>query len=253
MTLTRFLTAYLYNPLVLWLTRRRMARGKGAIGGRRTTVGAFLSLLAGPTLLTMFVSGVWHGAGYMFVLWGLLHGVYLCINHAWRFFGSRSSEGRTHRVERWFPGFLLTFLSVVVAMVVFRSATPAAAKSILEGMLGFHGIGLPEALFNPLASLAAHSGGFVHVSTEISATDLVGALGWVIALLIVALAMPNTLQILERYAPALSAPRSTTEIGWLRRTLVWTPSLIWALGLGVLACVAVFELGGQSEFLYWQF
>ena len=68
-----------------------------------------------------------------------------------------------------------------------------------------------------------------------------------------ALLLPNTLQILERYTPALTAPRPAFEIGWLRRVLVWTPSLAWAAGLGALACLAVFRLGGQSEFLYWQF
>jgi D-alanyl-lipoteichoic acid acyltransferase DltB (MBOAT superfamily) len=253
MTLTRFLTAYLYNPLVLWLTRRRAAQGKSMLGGRRTTVGAFMALLVGPTILTMLVSGVWHGAGYMFALWGLLHGVYLSINHAWRIFGGRLFGGQAKRIERWFPGFALTFLSVVVAMVLFRAANPAAAKSILQGMLGLHGIGLPQALFDPLASLAARSGGLLHVSREISLTDLVAAAGWVIALLAGALMLPNTLQMLERYAPALSAPRPARVIAWLQRVLVWTPSLVWAAGLGVLACVAVFRLGGQSEFLYWQF
>jgi alginate O-acetyltransferase complex protein AlgI len=199
------------------------------------------------------VSGVWHGAGYMFALWGLMHGVYLCINHAWRIFGPRPTGNRAPGIKSWLPGFLLTFVSIVVSMVLFRSATPAAAKSILAGMFGLHGIGLPQALFNPLASLAARSHGLVHVSTEMSATDLTGAVGWVIALLAAALALPNTLQILERYAPALSGSRPATEISWLRRALVWTPSLLWAIGLGALASVAVFRLGGQSEFLYWQF
>ena len=86
MTLTRFLTAYIYNPLVLALTRRRLAKGLKGFGGRDTTLGAFALLLAFPTLLTMFVSGLWHGAGYLFVLWGLLHGVYLTVNHAWRLY-----------------------------------------------------------------------------------------------------------------------------------------------------------------------
>jgi len=253
MTLTRFLTAYLYNPMVLWLTRRRMARGKSALGGRATTVGAFTTLLAGPTILTMLVSGVWHGAGYMFVLWGLLHGVYLSINHAWRMFGSRIFGARAMHVERWFPAFLLTLLSVIVAMVLFRSANAAAAKSILQGMLGLNGIGLPQALFDPIASLAARSGGLLHASKEISATDLVASSAWVFALLAVALLLPNTLQILERFTPALSASRETVEIRWLRSALVWSPSVGWAVGLCVLASIAVFRLGGQSEFLYWQF
>src|SRR5208282_1164736 len=74
MTLTRFLTGYIYNPLALWLTRRRLARGKPGFGGRDATVGAFVSLLVFPTVITMFVSGLWHGAGYGFIVWGLLHG-----------------------------------------------------------------------------------------------------------------------------------------------------------------------------------
>jgi hypothetical protein len=252
MTLTRFLTAYLYNPLVLWLTRRRAAQGKSMLGGRRTTFGSFMALLAGPTLLTMFVSGVWHGAGYMFVLWGLLHGVYLTINHAWRMFGSRLfAQNKTE--QRWVPGFVLTFLSVVVGMVLFRSTNATAAESILKGMVGVHGIGLPQVMFDRVGSLAARSGGWLYASSEISATDLTAAIAWVIALLAGALLLPNTLQILERYGPALSGSRAAPEIRWLRRLLVWSPSLAWATGLSVLACVAVFWLGGPSEFLYWQF
>ena len=74
MTLTRFLTAYIYNPLTLWLTRRRLAKGLPGFGGGNTTIGAFVYLLMFPLLLTMCVSGLWHGAGYGFIVWGFLHG-----------------------------------------------------------------------------------------------------------------------------------------------------------------------------------
>ena len=84
MTLTRFLTAYIYNPLVLWLTRRRATKGRPGFGVRNPTIGAFVSLLMVPLITTMFISGLWHGAGYGFIIWGLLHGVFLTINHAWR-------------------------------------------------------------------------------------------------------------------------------------------------------------------------
>ena len=63
MTLTRFLTAYLYNPLVLWMTRRRAIKGRPGFGGRNPSVGAFASLLMVPLITTMFISGLWHGAG----------------------------------------------------------------------------------------------------------------------------------------------------------------------------------------------
>jgi D-alanyl-lipoteichoic acid acyltransferase DltB (MBOAT superfamily) len=254
MTLTRFLTAYLYNPIALWLTRRRVAKGKSALGGRATTVGAFLTLLAGPTLFAMFISGLWHGAGYLFVLWGLLHGVYLSINHAWRMFGARLRGSRGKRERRhWLPGFLLTFLSVVVAMVLFRSTNPVAAKAILQGMVGLHGIGLPTVLFDSLGPIVGKLHGLVSASTEMSAADFMAAIMWVIVLLACALLLPNTLQILDRFGPALSAPRAAAEIHWVRRLLSWSPSLSWAIGLSALAFAAVMRLGGQSEFLYWQF
>src|SRR6516225_4013926 len=45
MTLTRFLTAYIFNPLTLWVTRHRLAKGMSGLSGRHTTIGAFVYLL----------------------------------------------------------------------------------------------------------------------------------------------------------------------------------------------------------------
>ena len=121
-------------------------------------------------------------------------------------------------------------------------------------MFGLNGIGLPQALFGPIASLAARTGGWLHVSNEMSATDLVAALGWLLALLAVAWLLPNTLQVLERFSPGLSAAREAAfQVGWLRRALRWSPTLAWAAAVGALAAVAVIRLGGPGEFLYWQF
>src|SRR6267143_276734 len=170
MTLTRFLTAYIYNPLVLWLTRRRMARKLPGLGSRAPSVGAFFQLLAGPVLLTMFVSGLWHGAGYLFILWGLLHGVYLTVNHAWRLFGPRNWSNREPYDRFMRPtGFVLTFLSVAVAMVLFRSANAHSAKELLQGMVGLNGISLPQQIHAHLGPLRGLLQSFVSASTEMPA------------------------------------------------------------------------------------
>ena len=113
MTLTRFLTAYIFNPLTLWLTRRRAAKRRPGIVGTRTTVGAFCYLLMFPILLTMFISGLWHGAGYGFIVWGLIHGLYLTINHAWRlirprFWSDRTSYERFMRVPGTHTDFYIS-------------------------------------------------------------------------------------------------------------------------------------------------
>jgi len=253
-TLTRFLTAYLYNPLVLWLTRRRMVKRLPGLGGRAPSVGAFLQLLAGPTLLTMFVSGLWHGAGYLFILWGLLHGLYLSVNHAWRLFGPRNWSSK-ETYERFMrpTGFVLTFLSVVVAMVLFRSANADAAKELLQGLVGLNGISLPQQIFAQLGPLKGLLPSFVTASTVMSAQEFVFAMAWLGVLLLVALLFPNTLQLMARYEPALGVhPKPAAPLSLLR-VLDWTPTVPWAVVMSSLVVAAVLRIGGKSEFLYWQF
>ena len=229
MTLTRFLASYVYNPVVLTLNRRRLADGRPGIAGRRTQVGTFVQVLVAPTLLTMFISGIWHGAGYTFILWGLLHGVYLSINHAWRLYGPRTRAGQAPRLAATVSGFLLTFLAVVVAMVLFRSATVHTAAVVFSGMLGVNGIGLVG--LRVLAVSAA----------------------WVVGLLAMALALPNTLEIMARYEPALDFTPRTERPSWWWGLATWRPSLAWTVAVAALLGFAVMRLGPDSEFLYWQF
>ena len=154
MTLTRFLTAYIYNPLMLWLTRRRLEKRKPGFSGRNATVGAFVSLLMFPTVITMFVSGLWHGAGYGFIIWGLLHGFYLTINHAWRVVAARLWSDRSSCDRIMNPtGFVLTFVSVTIGMIFFRSPTIMSAIDLLKGIIGMNGIALPQSVFERLGSL----------------------------------------------------------------------------------------------------
>src|SRR5437763_2683355 len=67
MTLSQFLRDYLYIPLG---------------GNRRGRILRYVNLM-----ITMLLGGLWHGAAWTFVAWGALHGVYLCINHAWSNYG----------------------------------------------------------------------------------------------------------------------------------------------------------------------
>ena len=85
-------------------------------------------------------------------------------------------------------------------------------------------------------------------------TDIEKAAMWVAILLFITLVCPNTLQILAPYEPALGVkPASTAPIIGRLRIPAWGPSLPWAVAVSVVAAIAVFSLGGPSEFLYWQF
>ena len=250
-TLTRFLTAYVYNPITLWLNRRRLSRNKELLNPRRPALVPFLYLLALPTLLTMFVSGLWHGAAYLFVLWGLLHGIYLVVNHGWRMAmsGDGTDSDGNPRLKRTF-GFVLTFLAVVVAMVLFRGPTPQAAQEVLFGLVGLNGVSLPDTVLQMLGPTAQA----MIASDDAGAIDLILASAWVLALTAIALLAPNSLQLVANYKPVLEDVDAPGQDGSLTARLFrWRPSFAWAVIVGGLIVAAVMRLGGESEFLYWQF
>ena len=180
MTLTRFLTAYIYNPLTLWLTRRRAGRGLPGFAQRNMGPRAFIEFLMFPILLTMLVSGIWHGAGYTFIVWGVLHGLFLVVNHAWRLVGPKLWRDKSRYARFMQPaGFIITFTCVTASMVIFRSANLKTAADLLQGLIGLHGLGLKSGIALKKVALWIGAGAFI------------------------ALACPNTLQILSRYEPAL--------------------------------------------------
>jgi alginate O-acetyltransferase complex protein AlgI len=253
-TLTRFLTAYIYNPLTLWLTRRRAAKGRPGLAGSNTTIGAFAYLLFFPILLTMFVSGLWHGAGYGFIVWGLLHGVYLTINHAWRLIRPKLWSDRQSYESFMKPfGWLLTFTSVAAAMVFFRSPTLTSAIGLMKGLIGQNGIALPQAIYDHLGSSWLQHIGVVSVQPELWSThEFRRMVMWIFVPMLIALVCPNSLQLLARYEPALGVKAPPTAVTG-RKIIEWSPSLPWAIGMSMVAASGIFFLDVQGEFLYWQF
>lgn len=117
MTLSRFLRDYLYIPLG---------------GNRQGEARRRLNLM-----LTMVLGGAWHGAGWTFLVWGALHGLYLVLQQ--RFGGG---------APRWWAR-PLTFLAVLLAWVPFRAPDLAGALQIWGGMAGLNGLGFPRALGGP--------------------------------------------------------------------------------------------------------
>src|SRR5258705_2004276 len=112
MTLSQFLRDYLYIPL----------------GGNRSgPAWRYVNLM-----MTMLLGGLWHGAAWTFVVWGALHGAYLCINHAWNRFGPEVAPWL--RPAATLAGAVLTFLSVVVAWGFFRADDIDSAIYVLVRM-----------------------------------------------------------------------------------------------------------------------
>ena len=246
MTLTRFLTAYVYSPIILRLTRARMAAGKSVAGSRGSDATVFMLLIAMPTVFTMFLSGLWHGAGLTFVLYGLLHGAYLTVNHAWRQWRPRWDRARYERVMNPL-GLLLTLAAAVFAMALFRSRTLAGAGHMMIALLGGDGVSLPAAVLGRLGALGdwLQSAG---VTAELgSGAVLARGAAWCLVLLALAIKLPNSMESMGRFEPAQGAKARAPE-PWLidlnRR---------WAVILGLAFLLGVLSLNRVSEFLYWQF
>jgi D-alanyl-lipoteichoic acid acyltransferase DltB (MBOAT superfamily) len=252
-TLTRFLTAYLYMPMTLGLTRRRVAQGKPIRGGAGLGLPAFLTLLAMPTMLTMLVSGLWHGAGYTFILWGLLHGMLLVVNHGWRMIRPLIwRHTATYNRVAGPAGWLLTFVSVVFTMAMFRSPTVGTAVMLWKGMAGAYGATLPQVVLSRLGVFGGWLRWIGFQPAWSSGSLLLIATMHIAVLLFIALAMPNTLELLAAYEPALGVKPAKAR-GRLLRWAAWQPNQAWAAGLACVAMAGILSLGGLHAFIYWQF
>ena len=202
MTLSRFLRDYLYIPLG---------------GNRGGPVRHYINLM-----LTMLLAGLWHGAGWTFVIWGGLHGVYLAINHAWR--SVRKALGHdlnnSSLIGRM-ASVVLTFVAVAVALAFFRADNLEAGLSVIKSMVGTDGV--------------AFNGKF-----------------WPIAgMLFIIWFMPNTQQIMGRFDPAL--PLWEKDFGATPRWLQWQPSWVWLAITLILNYITFSSSEKVSEFLYYQF
>ncbi len=259
-TLTRFLTAYIYNPIAVGLTRRRLNAGKPGLKGPKTKPGAFVMLTAVPTVTTMFLSGLWHGAGNHYLVFGLLHAFYLVVNHAWRLFHHRFWQDTVSHDRIMKPlGLLFTFIAATVALTYFRADNVAIGSNIVAGMAGLHGITLPNVIESRLPSLAtalAHAGvGFVNGSLP----ALITLYLWMAVLLAIALIPPNILQIMLPWEPAITLPLPYRKDGKLHpfgrffNSLSWRPTPGWAVGIAALSTFGILALSQVTEFLYWQF
>ena len=152
-------------------------------------------------------------------------------------------------------GSLLTFLAVAVAMIFFRSPTIGSAADLLKGLIGHNGVALPQAIYDHLGPLAGwlHRAGVASVAPDLwSAKEFGGMVMWILVSMLIALAFPNTLQILARYEPALGVKPQTLDFAG-RSISEWNASLPWAIGVSIVAAIGILSLSGPSEFLYWQF
>lgn len=231
-TLSRFLRDYLYIPLG---------------GNRRGAFRRHINIMA-----TMLLGGLWHGAGWPFVLWGAVHGLYLVLNHGW--IGLRKRIGFISN-----GGLLgiavartLTFTAIVLAWGIFRSDSLDSAVRLLRSLLLFNGLSLPRFLAPHLEHLG---GGFLRfdgafnngvISYHLTMTI------FIIGGILIVNFLPNPYELLTDHPPTCDRAPKTIRNG---RTvqLAWRPSVAWAVWCSLMFAVAVPAMSTVKQFIYFQF
>ncbi|WP_078555904.1 MBOAT family O-acyltransferase [Bacillus alkalicellulosilyticus] len=200
-TLGRFLTAYIYIPL-----------GGNRKGKKRTYINI---------LLVFLISGLWHGAGWTFIFWGLLHGFAMVINRYWQTFGIKMPM-----LIAWF----ITFNFINVAWVFFRAETWADAIKVLRGMLGLNGVTLPNGgILSAISSLS-------NIEFEISKffvnnSEIDKSIYLILITFIIVVFAKNSVELRDRFKP----------------------NLLSGAAIIIMVVYTILNMSKISEFLYFNF
>ncbi len=197
-TLSRFLKEYLYIPL-----------GGNRKGEVRTYANLFTTFLLG---------GIWHGAGWTFVIWGALHGMALVIHRAWQKIGFRLPA---------LLGWFITFMFINIAWVFFRALNFESAMKVLKGMF-FGEVRLPVSWVHAITWLKTLGFEIGHWSKIYAHESYMGA--WFAAVFVVVLFFPNSMELKKRFRPNF-----------------------FFMFLTLFFSLALFMLYRKSEFIYFNF
>ncbi len=199
-TLTRFLGEYVYIPLG---------------GNRRGPWRTYLNLLA-----TFLIGGIWHGAGWTYLVWGALHGGALAVHRVWRGWNLRMPK-----VLAWF----LTFNFFNTTLVIFRAKDWDEALKVLKGMFFFNDTVLPGALAAKAGWLSALGIKFGDYLQHIHGND--NTILLIVIGLFICLYFRNSNELVQDFKPSWQL----------------------ALGTAMMAFVAILNIDKTQIFLYYQF
>jgi len=242
-TLSRFFRDYLYIPL-----------GGGRFGPLRQTVNLVVVMLLG---------GLWHGANWTFVAWGGVHGVLLSVTHLI----GKTSLGRSPLLKHPLThvlGIGLTFMLVTLAWVLFRSSSlveagrmigflfpldfsPVTALRSFQAFLS-HQFGNPLSVLDPTTWAPARELWPQPLPPDFLANARPVGL-WLAIVAAGTFMLPNTVQIFERFSPALGLKGFPIASRLALRHL----GSRTAIAIALLFVIAVLHLSRVSPFLYFQF
>ena len=195
MSLTQAITNYIYTPILRSF--------------RDITFGHAMF----ATFIAMMIAGLWHGAGWTFVIFGALHGMGLVLNHVWK------------KYKLWMPkplGYVLMWLLILTANVFFRAESVNDAVKVLYAAVGGNGFVLPR-------KTALMLGRLLGVTVPYTTGLLFSAKITFLCALGLIFFAPNSSKALKKL------------------------NIYWLLYIVVLFCIIFTELREPAEFVYFRF
>lgn len=239
MTLSQFLRDYVYIPLG---------------GNRQGELRRHTNLMT-----TMLIGGLWHGAGWNFVIWGGLHGVYLVVNHFFKYLSGLLPKWMNPLNFKPFS-VLCTFVFVLLSWVFFRAVTLNGAGAMLGEMLLQHGFTLPADLARGLellnkSRLVEQMQGwgmhFLEVPGHIAIQDWAfSGAPLIILLLLLAWFAPNSHDMIHKFH-LVKGPEWQVQGKILNSRLGSILAIITGIGFFIALTTILSEK--PSEFLYFNF
>ena len=180
--------------------------------------------------IVFFLSGIWHGAGWGFIIWGILHALAMMIHRAYRWF--HQSLDKTNAYVKFmqtksykFLCWLITFNFISLAWVFFRAENLQGAINLLKGMFGVVWVELPQKWHRMPETLAQIGG----------RND---TLFYLIIAFIVCVACKNSFELRQNFRPTL-----------LNFAFA---SILFVLAI-VSICEILLENNAYTPFLYFNF
>ena len=201
-TLSRFITAYIYTPLV---------KSFDNLNFHKVMIATFVTFL---------IAGLWHGASWMFVIFGGLHGLALVVNNYWK-----KTKIKMNKILAWF----ITFNFINITMIFFRAEEWGDAIKVLRSMFSLDNIMLPSMLESILPFLNKYGVEFGLFTQNIQGRSF--TLVFLIIGFILVLFFENSNKKLDNFK------------------LNFINSFIFVM----VFTISFYKLSGYSEFLYFRF
>lgn len=235
-TLSRFLRDNVYIPLG---------------GNKRGLFRRYINLT-----ITMLLGGFWHGAGWTFIIWGGLHGFYLVVNHFWNWLRNKISfinQSKNSRI-RYFFGWLITFLCVVFGWVIFRADSVNSAIEIYKGMFMLNGVSIPHSLVGIEQFILNKYPEFPIVAGGLGSFGSASGIINIIILFLIAIILPNTLEWMENFKPALGSERYTIHLkNKMQIRLKFSKLDCLFIAMLIYTTFIYMTIESVNEFLYFNF